>query len=581
MAQPILQAGRAPRGAVSSLNTALFVVGLAAVLAIVAALPLFPSGDGPVHIYLSHILYLLAAAPASASAAPYEAVYSIRHLIQPYSLHYFWLIAAEHFVTTAVAEKSFVFAILLVNALGFRMLARQLASASNLQLALQHKASAGPVSLWILPLLLSWALASGFLNFCFAAGAMFAAYALYLRVAAARQTGAAQAGLITGYTLTLLLLILSHPVPLLLLLGLLFGDTVLLLWQRQRGIWPLGLALAAVAFVFPMLIADKAEVADSLLRDLRPHAAQLLAIVSGDRLSMFFSGNAAGILLTAVLVTLVPATWFLMARHGWLQRLRARHATPSDRLCFSATLLLIATLVFPESMNGSALFADRMVPLLWPLIFVAAASLPLRHKTLRWFSTLALCCTLASVAFAWVYLRPAARQQQALTGAALPEASHGLFFTGQPVRRPFGPHFADTILAWGGARAFAAHDDVLLNTPWMQLTIVPVRERDHAGLLRDTLPGSYSESPSALGQLLQTPSAARTQALAHADFLLFSAPSATTPQVRALLPTYLLGDAVGWSCTVQDFYAVCRRNTMSATGIMFGTSSGSAEGQTP
>jgi hypothetical protein len=541
----------------------LFFLGLSAIVGLLAALPVFPSGDGPVHIYLSHILGLLALRPASPAAAPYVAVYAVRHLVQPYALHYFWLIAAEHFVTVAVAEKSFVLANVLVNALGFRLLARQLSG---------RVGASSPVSLWILPLLLSWALASGFLNFCFAQGILFAAYALYLRIAAARLTRARIAIPVAFYITVLALLILSHPVPLLMLLGLQCGDAILLLLRKQKGYWPAGLLLTAVAFIFPMLIADKAQVADSLLRDLRPHMAQLLAIVSGDRLSMFVSGSFVGITFTAMLVALVPTALVLMVRGGWTKRLFSSQATQADRLCLTATVLLLCTLTFPESMNGSALFADRMVPLLWPLVFICVASVTVSEQVTRWCTALAMLATMASLTLALVYLLPAARSQEALTRAPLPRAARGLFFTAPGQRHPFRKHFDQALLGWGGARAFAASDDVLVNTPWMQLTIVPIRERGKAGLLRDELAGSYSESPDALGKLLQGQSPQRALALQAVDFLLYSDAGATTEAVRASLPTYLQSDAPRWSCMVRDFYAVCtRRGTVSSEAAQRGS----------
>ena len=542
----------------SSVGNALFAAGLLAFVIFVLTLPVFPSGDGPVHIYFSRILFLL----ASHQAGLYGSVYAIRHLIQPYALHYFWLIGFERIVSIALAEKSFVAAILLVNALGFRFLARQLGAAAS--------ASASTVSLWILPLLLSWSLGSGFLNFCFATGVLFFAYGLYLRVSARLDAGA-----VAGYAVTLFLLVLSHPVPLLLLLLLLGGDTVLLLWnarsrpfgrgvrggRKLRGFLPqaLCIALACTAFVFPMLIADKASVANSLLRDLRPHLAQVQAIGTGDRLSLFFEASAAGVLFTAMLVALAPVGIALVARSGAARRLRAGEANPADRLCLVALLVLAATIVFPESMNGSALFADRMVPLLWPFLFVSVAAVPLSSKAWRWSTALAMLTAAASLTFAALYLLPAARQQQALTRAPLPRNARGVFFAAPAVRRPFRAHLAGELLAWGGARAFAAHHDVLLNSPWMQLTIVPVRENGRAGLLRDRLPGSLSESPVALGRMLQTNSAQATQALAGADFLLYSDPAASSRAIAQALPSYLRGRAREWQCTAGASYAVCLR----------------------
>ena len=524
-------------------ETGIFLAGLACLLAGVLALPVFPSGDGAVHLYLAHILYLL----ASHQGGIYGRVYSIRHLVQPYSLHYLWLVGVGSFVSTAVAEKLFVAAILVCNAFGFRALAGRLGS------------SAPSVSLWILPLLLSWALGSGFFNFCFAAGLMFFAYTLYLRLCPAVRLAP-----LSLYVLVLLLLVLSHPVPLMMLILLLVGDTVLLLWGRKTlgsrtSFAPqvICLGLALLALVFPLLIADKSSVADSLLRDLRPHLAQLAAIASGDRLSLFFSASPAGILFTIVLVAVAPAGIAISADSGAFGRIRNETASPADRLCLVAVCLLLSTIIFPESMNGSALFADRMVPLLWPMLFAGAAAVPFSPGLRRWSALLATAATVASFTFLLIYLRPIARQQQALAQASVPRDARGLFIAAPPVRRPTQAHLADTLLAWGGARTFAANNDILLNTPWMQLTILPVRETGGGGLLRDTLPGSLSEDPVALGQWLRQRSPASALVMQHADFLLFSAPAASSSAVRSFLPQ----DSRDWQCNSTGFYAVCTRKT--------------------
>ena len=526
----------------------LFYAGLLLLTGFLLSLPVFPSGDGPVHMYYSQILYRLAAHKAGV----YGQIYFIRHLVQPYSLHYWWLIGGEQLFTPALAEKSFVAAILLGNALGFRFLVNALGRESP------------EISLLILPLLLSWALGAGFLNFCFAAGMLFWTYALYLRYAESRSSR-----VFTGYVAALFLLVLSHPVPLLLLLLLLPCEVLLVAWNTRQSKTALSfrmlrpqllcLGSAMLAFIFPMLIADKSSVANSLLRDLRPHAAQARAIAMGYRLSMFAGATAALIAFTAVLVASAPLAVLLRLRSGALQRLRHGQAAPADRLCLLAFVILLATILFPSSMNGSALFADRMIPLLWPLLLACAAActVPVAYK--RWIAGVATAATAASIVFAWMYLLPAARQQAALTMAALPRGAKGLFVTDSATNSPLRLKLAGNWLAWGGARAFAAHDDVLLNSPWMQLTIVPVGEQHAAGLLRDSLPGQLSESPADLGRLLQTRDEASRRALRSADFLLYSAPASDADTVASELPSYLPANPRPWRCTVYDFYAVCIR----------------------
>ncbi len=531
--------GLAGRGRLSG-DDALFGAGLALVVSAVCALPVFPSGDGPVHVYFARILFLL----ARHAGGVYAPVYAVRHWLQPYALHYFWLDGAGRWLSPEWAEKSFVLAILLINALGFRALARQLGD------------GAGTASLWILPLGLSWALFSGFLNFCFAAGVLFVAYRLYLRLDERWSLAT-----LAGYAGALALLVFSHPVPLLLLLLLLGGDAVLLVLSRRRGLRTQGvcLLLALLAFAGPVLIADKASVADSLLRDVRPHWQQVRAIASGDRLSVFAGRAPLPLLLTVMLVAVAPVAAWWMVRDGAVGRLRRGVAGPADRLWCVAWTLLLLTLIFPQSMNGSALFADRMVPLLWPFLFAGVAAIPISAQAAGWSRSLAGLATGASVACALLYLLPAACLEAAMTQGPMPEGQRGLFVAEPAVRGPFREHLAGELLDWGGARAFAAHGDVLVNSPWMQLTIVPVRERGRAGLLRDRLPGSWSESPVALGELLAARGPGAARALEGVDFLLYSDPSASPAAVARAVPRYLPAGANGWHCVAPGSYAVCRR----------------------
>ncbi len=503
------------------------------------SLPLLPNGDGPVHIYLSSILWKLAAH----SSPTYQHFYAIRHLIQPYSFHYYLLILLEHAVSPDMAEKLFAGLIWATLALGFRTLARALGP------------GAPAASLLIFPLLFSWPLSAGFFNFTFACGLLLWALGFYLRLASAANKRV-QLGL---YALCLVLLILAHPIPLMVLICLTGLDLGFQLTANRRTLsllrWQIAaFALACTAFVFPILIADKASVANSV-KSFAPHLDLLLLMLSGICVSYFQVHSVLGWTYHVLIVSLLPVSTFQCLPATSRQRLRSGRITAADRLLLRALIFLAASLVFPETMNGSALFAARMWYMVWLVAAacVAAASLPpWAHKA---FAIFGVGVALLSLGLASAYLRPVSRQQAELERAPLPPRARGLFFQPETANQGRWTHSWWGLNYWDGVRAFTAHEDVLLNTPWLQLTIVPVQENGRSGLLRDALPGIYSEDPSYIFRVASP----REQALALADFLLVADPNGAPPRPLAAAAALLGPASDAWTCAPHDFYAICTR----------------------
>ena len=65
------------------------------------SLPCFPSTDGPVHMYYAHVLSGL----LFNGRSTYTAYFHIRHLLPPYSLYYYALVALSRWVPMPVADK--------------------------------------------------------------------------------------------------------------------------------------------------------------------------------------------------------------------------------------------------------------------------------------------------------------------------------------------------------------------------------------------------------------------------------------------------------------------------------------------
>ncbi len=191
----------------------------------VATLPLFPTGDGGLHLYYAAVLRAL----ISHQPSPYTQFYAMRRLVQPYLLHYYALMAFETVVRQDTAEKIIVMIDLATMALGFRRLVRVLSPRAT------------GLSLMAFPLLLSWPLAMGAVNYTFALGVMFFALAEYAR--AREHPGVTlRWGRFFGY---LVVLVLSHPVPLFLLLCIFAVD--LLAAMVEHSIYPIAPTTASIA----------------------------------------------------------------------------------------------------------------------------------------------------------------------------------------------------------------------------------------------------------------------------------------------------------------------------------------------
>ncbi len=505
-------------------------------------LPLIPNGDGPLHIYLSSVFWKL----VTHRSPLYEHFYVVRHLIQPYSFHYYFLILLEHRLPPDAAEKVFAGVIWATLALGFRALTRAL------------RAGSAATSLLVFPMLFSWPFAGGFFNFTFACGLLLFALACYIRLGADPQRL-----YLGGFAFWLILLILAHPIPIMVLIFLIAVDLGLQFYAgRQQGkSWPLSawqvaaLALACLAFVFPVLIADKSTIAGSLA-EWRP-TLQIFVMLAGTYVPYFQVHSVLGWVYQAPIIAIVPVSLLLAYQARQRGRTTQRGRTATERLLAGTLIFFLVSLFLPPSLNGSAIFAVRMGYIVWLVAAACLASTPAAPIVRRALAGIATAVAVLSLAFGAVYLPAIAAQQVELEHAPLPPNARGLFIQPQSGVSGALTHTRWPLSYWDGVRAFTAHNDVLLNTPWMQLTIIPLGENGHDGLMRDVTPNLASESPNFVLPWLLAHPAEKAAVLQSADFILFADPNSSPSQPLAMAQTLLGPAPSGWQCTGYSFYAVC------------------------
>ncbi len=567
----------------------IFLLGLLGAILFVLWLPVFPTGDGPVHLYYADVLGSLVRHQPT-----YAHEYAIRHLFAPYLVHYLALISFEHFVSPPLAEKLFIAIIFLTQGFGFRFLARKLGGGGVSGACLAPAASLAPVaSLWMLPLLFSWSLGGGFLNCCFAAGVMLWSFGVWIslgtddRLFNGPAPGARLVALLGAHAVLLAVLVLSHPVPLMVLLLFTASDLLLRLFTRPGLLWRslapqvAAFAMTCWAFLYPVLLAQKGQAA-AVLPGAGFHLDVFWELLAGTRLGYFAGLNLhtlpgwLAIVARAGLLAVAPGVSALLMTSPPSTKTRPQPAflraveTPSGRLLLICLIFLAATVFFPRSLNHSYFFPQRMWDIVWLLVLACAAAATPSPRTRHRLAVAGLALIVITALTGLPALSRIARAQQQLAAAPLPRGKYGLFLEPDSAEQGRGAATTYPVYSWAGARAFAANHAILLNSPWLGLTILPVRDAA-AGLnplLVNGLPSTYSESPLALTHALSDPDPsretvlARAEILTRADFFLYSNPATIgSPQAaeqtrRAALA--LLGtESAAWRCEATGFYAVC------------------------
>ena len=589
----------------------LFLLGLLGAISFLLWLPVFPSGDGPVHLYYANVLSSLVHHQPG-----YAHDYAIRHLFAPYLVHYLALISFERFTTPPLAEKLFLAIIFLTQAFGFRFLARTLGTACVTSAGDATRATSPAIAcLWMLPLLFSWSAGGGFLNCCFATGVVLWSFGVWTlldgnpRQSTSPMPGARLGSLLAAHICLLAVLVLSHPVPLLVLLLFTASDLLLRLlhcrslasaWQSlapQIGAF----ALTCLAFLFPAMLAQKGQAA-AVLPEIGFHIDVLGELAAGMRLGYFAGLNlhtAAGwlaILARAMLVAIVPGVAALLGYAKWQSRLlppapapRVRQElapdlmqasapapdrtaflprTPAGRLLLISLLYLAATVWFPRSLNHSFFFPQRMWDIVWLLVLACGSSAALSPRAQRWLAGAGLAAVVLTAATGLPALTRIARAQAQIASIPLPAGARGLLLGSHATIEGHGAATTYPVYFWAGARAFAASHAVLLNSPWLGLTILPLKDAPgpqiaatasrpavpSQALLDQGFPSLYSENPVLLAALLVNDLAERDQILARAGFLLYVDPASSS------IPLALLGSHPdAWQCQAYLSATLCTR----------------------
>jgi hypothetical protein len=520
------------------LTSILFAVLVCAFCVWALSLPLFPTQDGPMHKYYVHVI-----ASLFSGSHAYDA-YVIRRPFPPYATHYAVLLGLTRFVSFDLAEKILVCLIFASTAYGFRYCARSLGPSGDL------------LSLCMVPLVLHWPLVMGFLNYSLAVALFFLAAGLWVRAAG-------RAWLWWLFALVTFILALTHPVPLLLLIAFCSLDLLFRLVQRvslRDCGWQLfGLGIACLGFLFPLASVDRSRSAANLRgfglhRDTVISSLALFGISPFDTRSKNLLVNFYRVGLVALLVGCL-----LLAATGLRDRWRGRCLRPSDTMLILATAILLAVPILPPSMNGSDFFSQRLMIVAWLGAIAAAGGYAAPQRLRAIAPAFAVALAVTTLTPAEFFFRPVARQLFALENQALPEHAEGLAILDPAMLKAvrvqhqlgFNPYL------WSGVLPFVHADDVMLNSPFMDLKISPLMAAPGGDLLIDRISSTDQAERLINGNvdLPSLPPEVRSSLLASTQLVVFIGVPATLEQ--GLTP--LIGQEVAarYACSSYAWYVVC------------------------
>lgn len=519
---------------------------LAAVCLWLLSLPVFPSQDGPMHRYYVHVLDSLLQHRSTYAA------YQVRHPFPPYASHYGALLVLFHVLPYDWAEKVFACVVVLALGWGLRRSAQE----------------AGPAGRWwallSAPVLLGWPLMMGFFNFVLGVGLLLLCTAFWQSMGRSGQKA------LPAFVATLLLLMVTHPIPLLLLIVLCGLDLGLSLlrraaaapqgWWRRHRVQAAALLLTVLAALFPAMAVDRSQTS-STVQLIRFHpeflrTSLLLAGVSPyNSRSLHPSINGYRLCLYALFA---GAMW--VGGKAALRAWRARQVNFATTV-FAATVLLALALPFlPNLVNGSDYFSTRLVFLLWPAAIVAAGAAEAPGPRARGlFVAAAIACCALTLLAAQLFLRPAALQVHAAEGLSLPAGQRGALLLGADLDdyERFHAQLAFNPLKWAAILPFVRQDSVALDTPWLDLKIVPIAAAPGSPELGSDISLTRSgRTGAALVPGHSLPGDREAQLVQASGFMILAA---TPPELAQGLHSQLSADeAAKYTCGApQDWYLLC------------------------
>ena len=555
------------------LSLLLFIL-LGAYVCWLLSMPAWPSQDGPVHLYYTRVLGAL----FSNEPSPFRPYFFIKHLLPPYALYYYALLAFSHFMPLLTADRLVICGYIVSFILGFRYSARALG------------ANFGVTSLLASVLTLNWALGMGFANFCMSLSFGLWAIGLWLRIGKGAEMGKR-----TGFLALLLLITLTHPVPLLLVLGFCGLDLVcryfagrkgwrtLQTHELRNGIVTLALGSLYMIYVKAFTVAHPLEQRTVVVGTFSQHLVRRIKDLLIVKNVEVLYGRWWQIELYRACLGLILVVGLVFAVQQWRRNRAEGVWRASDSMMVYAACSFVIMPLLPSDISGAYYFFERLNIMLWITILLAASGwspqaesvfsgaakaqdlnrkVKLASGSAAVFATLLTALVLHTVDST---LRPFADRDYTLANTELPlRGQLAMVLDGDQERKylwagpPWDPYFWDTVAL------LRRNDAIMVNAPWLDSPIIPLAETS-------VIPGSVlspllANSPLVLGYRLKDTPALRSDVLDKTAVAFFS--PAGKGGRRAVPP--MLGP--GWSCDapIGAGYRLCSHDGSESLARLYG-----------
>jgi hypothetical protein len=511
----------------------------------VLSLPLFPTMDGPVHLYYMHVLSAL----LHKGPSVYKNYYVIKSILPPYSFYYYLEILLSTIVPALVADKLVICIFFVLFVSGFRYLATAIGPNGEL------------MTLLATPLLLNWPLGKGFVNFCLAVALAMWAVGLWMRVAGRAGRRRKILFVVLAY-----LTMLTHPIPLLFILGFGFAELSVRFvrhirsgdknenyfsYLMQDALYLL-LAAGTLLYVKLFTVSNMLQQTETPKPTIHNFADNALAYLFQYSLDIF-RGDEASVTVYRIAICLILVLPLGIAIWQTLRHIREGVWRTGDTWLALSLGMILAMPFVPLEMNHAFSFAYRLVFIVWLAGIAAGSVLPRSTGTFGVAVVLfSLGCNALILTLAHERITPVAREiAQAATIGPEGDGQPGpglLLNEYKPVKTlNYDPYF------WAGAHYFRVHDAVLYDSPWLNNPIIPVGAA--ASFPNARLEDMAMERPLYLRDLMASSPEIRDSVLSKVRFVVIS--HGVGVEAKESVAILAADPRGGWSCTSRGWFDLC------------------------
>jgi hypothetical protein len=337
------------------------------------------------------------------------------------------------------------------------------------------------------------------------------------------------------------------------------GGIAALLRRFQWNFYALG--FTCLSFLYPLFSADRSR-AVSNLHAFALHKSAIISSLVLYGISPFDTRSKDPLInlyrLGIYALLFVPAA---LAASGLRQRWRLKCLRPADSMLFGAAALWLAIPILPPTMNGSDYFSPRLMIFPWLAVIAAAGAYTKPERLRRLAPAFALVLAAITLLAADIFFRPVSHQLATIEAQSLPKQSEGLAMLDPAMLKAtriehqlgFNPYL------WSGVLPFIHENDIMLNSPWMDLTIMPVKVVAGSDLMVNEMSSPEQAATLINGNidLTRLTPEMLTPLIDSTKFIVYVAvPKDVRRGLAPLLPSAL---ASRYACTDHNWYLVCTK----------------------